>query len=281
MNSSPKPGNLWEDQTLVAFDTETTGLWAASHRIVEIGAVKFRLDSGQLEDFNTLVNPERTIGADVIKIHGITNKMVAQAPTIDTALEQFKTFCQDSILVAHNAPFDISFVGCERGRVGMKFGDNPILDTIDLYQRYRPGLGSYALLSLVKQMNLGTSQDHRALADAQYVRRLTQLLAPQLGAAGSPADLSRIATVYSMNDWQPDEVALPARFEPLRTAIADKSRVKMHYRTPPHPPSWRVIKPLNLYGVASRIYLTAFCETTRDERTFRVDRIIAIEEIDQ
>ncbi|MFH1688526.1 MAG: exonuclease domain-containing protein [bacterium] len=281
MNLARRPINLWQDKTLVAFDTETTGLWAPANRIVEIGAVRFRLEAGELDRFSTLVNPQRPMPADVIRVHGITDEMVAKAPTIDTALEAFRGFCRDDILVAHNAMFDISFVACELKRLGQAFPDNPILDTVDLYQRFRPDLGSYALLSLVKQMSLGTGQDHRALADAQYVRRLTQLLAPELGAAYSPADLGRIATVYSMSDWQQDDVVLPSGFEPLRTAIANKTRVNMRYQTPPHPPSWRVITPLGLYGLADKIYLNAFCERSDSERTFRLDRISSFEVIDQ
>ena len=103
--------------TYVAFDTETTGLWAASHRIVEIGAVKFVPAIEKFVTFQHLINPQRTMPEDVIEIHGITDDMVAKAETADIVLKRFIKFCgEDSILIAHNALFDISFVAGELER---------------------------------------------------------------------------------------------------------------------------------------------------------------------
>ena len=99
------------DRALVAFDTETTGLWAVSDRLVEIGAVKFRLGENPTATFQELINPEREIPPDAIAVHHIGNSMVLNAPKAAGVLERFVEFIGDAVLVAHNAPFDISFVG--------------------------------------------------------------------------------------------------------------------------------------------------------------------------
>ena len=101
---------------LTVFDTETTGLDPRKgHRIVEIAAV--RVENGTiLEDrtFSTFVNPERDIPWEAKQVNKIDEKDVSSAPTIMTALPDFLTFAQGSLLVAHNAPFDMSFLECEK-----------------------------------------------------------------------------------------------------------------------------------------------------------------------
>ena len=161
-------------QTFVAFDTETTGLWAQAHRVVEIGAVRFNLSSESTEIFSTLINPQRPMPEEVINIHGITDEMVADAPSIEIVLPRFIDFCGDSILLAHNASFDISFIACELERTNLKFGDNLILDTVDIYRRLFPGLPKYSLLRLAQKFNFAKTQDHRAVSDARLVQQLFQ-----------------------------------------------------------------------------------------------------------
>jgi DNA polymerase III subunit epsilon len=77
------------EMTFVALDTETTGLFPIMHRLVEIGAVRFRLDGGELATFQTLINPEMPIPKDVQQVHGITDAMVRGKPTIEHILPQF------------------------------------------------------------------------------------------------------------------------------------------------------------------------------------------------
>ena len=97
-------------QIFVAFDTETTGMWAPVHRLVEIGGVRFSIEGGTLGSFSELIHPQRAMPPEVIPIHGITDNMVAGADTADNVLLRFGEFCGDAILIAHNAPFDLSFL---------------------------------------------------------------------------------------------------------------------------------------------------------------------------
>lgn len=276
MNPSDVLSDYLKQQVFVAFDTETTGMWAPINRIVEIGAVKFTLEGRALGDFQSLVNPQRPIPQEVTGIHGITDEMVAAAPTIRGVLEGFSDFCgNDSILVAHNAPFDISFVGHELGRIGMQFGDNPILDTVDICHRFFPGLSSYSLLNLITHFEISTTQAHRALEDAIMVQQLMFKAAPKLAGIISPDGFGRFLTVYRMSQWQADAAVLPDQFEDLQQAVADGIRVEIEYNHPVRSAGTRIIQPQQVFRLGSIYYINAYCELAQGERTFRLDRIIS------
>ncbi len=262
--------------TFVAFDTETTGLFAATNKVVEIGAVKFRLGQPDAETFQELVNPGRRIPVDAIRVHGITDEMVSLAEPAGPVLERFIAFCgRDSLLISHNAPFDISFVGWELNRAGTNFGDNPILDTIDIYRRLFPGLYSYSLLSLVTHFGISQSQEHRALADAVFVQKLFEQAAPLFPEADSVKSLLASFDVHRMNEWSGDEVDLPDTYSDLKLALDTRQCLEIIYESPTRGSEMRRIWPKRLYAMGNTIYLTAFCEKAVAERTFRLDRLVS------
>ncbi|MEA3296379.1 MAG: exonuclease domain-containing protein [candidate division Zixibacteria bacterium] len=263
-----------KSQVFVAFDTETTGLWAYSHRILELGAVKFRLDTAGIESFESLINPERSIPAEVIPIHGITDKMVIDAPSAPGVLNYFLEFCdRDSILIAHNASFDISFLACEFERAELDFSTNPVIDTVDIYHHLFPGLDSYSLLSLVKHFQISTEQDHRALSDAKLVYLLFSKAAKKLAHIENKEQLLDMISVYRMTDWHGNSMQFPPEFAELEKAINKNMRVEINYDTSAQTPTVRIIHPRTSYALGSNYYINAFCERAGGERTFRLDRI--------
>jgi DNA polymerase III epsilon subunit family exonuclease len=262
--------------TFVAFDTETTGLWALSNRLVEIAAVKFQLESDTYQDFQTLIDPGRPIPREATAIHGITDQMVTGAPTAETAIAGFLSFCgADSILIAHNAPFDISFVGNEMDRARLAFPPNPIIDTVDIFRRIAPGLPSYSLISLSKQYKLAESQEHRGLSDAQLVRRLFLVAMRTLPAAETAEAMREKLSVYNLSDWRPEQAELPARFADLSAAVKFGSSVEIVYQGAGANESSRIIRPFQVHSLGSVYYIVAYCEKSQAERTFRLDRIIS------
>jgi len=264
------------EKVFVAFDTETTGMWAPINRIVEIGAVRFTLAGGQPATYQSLVNPERRIPDEVIAVHGITDDMVANAPAIRTVLEDFAGFCgTDSILVAHNAPFDISFVGNELNRVGLGFGPNPILDTVDIYRRLFPGIVSYSLRNLIIHLGIAQTQVHRALDDALMVQQLIFRAAPKLAGFRSWNDFTANFSIYRMEDWQAEAATLPEDFTDLQMAVTDGIKVEIEYQHPVTNAALRVIHPRQVFKLGSVYYINAYCELAKGERTFRLDRISA------
>jgi len=258
----------------VAFDTETTGIWAPAHRIVEIGAVRFRLGVSRMDQFQMLVNPEREIPTEVVEIHGITTSMVQSAETIKPALEKFYDFCgPDSVLIAHNALFDISFVGCEADRVGLPLMPNQILDTVDIYKQYRPGLDSYSLLSLMRKFGLGADQSHRATDDATLVWRLFTMVAEEFPVFHTRGEFKRAFNFYSMQQWRGEERPLPEEYQEISRAVAEGLALEIVYVANGHAPQARVIWPKRVHNLRTAFYVTAYCEKAQSERTFRLDRI--------
>ena len=118
------------DGTFVVFDVETTGINAAKERLTEIGAVRM-VNGEKTEVFKTYVNPERPIPEHITELTGIDDRMVADAPLEEEAVRQFLAFCGDSILVAHNAKFDMGFIEAAAKRHDIPF-DNPSIDTLVL-----------------------------------------------------------------------------------------------------------------------------------------------------
>jgi len=258
----------------VAFDTETTGLWAPSNKIVEVGAIKFRLGQRDCERFQALVDPERSIPLETIRVHNITDSMVKNAETIKPVLEQFMEFCgPDSVLIAHNALFDISFIGCEMDRVSLSLPENPILDTVDLARRFHPGLDSYSLLSLAQQFKISRTQNHRATDDAALVWKLFLYISQDFPPTPDAKAFRRQFTFYSVDQWQGEVRPLPEEFADIQIAIDEKIRLEIVYQSNNHPPQTRVIRPFQVHSLKLNHYITAYCERAESERTFRLDRI--------
>lgn len=157
----------------VVFDLETTGFGAGA-KITEIGAV--RMECGELTDtFSSLVNPGIPIPPMVQQLTGITNAMVATAPTIEELLPSFLAFVGNSPLVAHNAPFDVGFLFRECERCGLSLSA-PLVDTLRLARRVWPRLPSYKLVFLTDYFCIAQSNAHRAWCDAEATAKLYQMM---------------------------------------------------------------------------------------------------------
>lgn len=263
-------------QTLdfVAFDTETTGLWAAANRIIEIGAIKFRLGSLECRSFSSLVNPERPIPAEAVAVHGITDPMVRDADKAPAVLADFFEFCgPDSILLAHNALFDISFLGAELNRAGMPIPENIVLDTVDIYRTMFPGEASYSLLALARRFGVARDQNHRAADDAAIVWKLFHQASEKFPYVKSLSGLTRKFQKYSIAQWQGETRDLPEEYDLIRRAIEEERRLEIVYQSDARPPLARVIRPFQVHWHRQMYYILAHCEHADGERMFRLDRV--------
>lgn len=167
------------------FDTETTGLQpSAGDQIIQIGAV--RIVNGKMlrqESFEQLVDPGRTISAASIPIHGITQEMVRGQPRITEVLPAFHAFAHESVLVAHNAAFDMRFLQLQEANTGLVFG-HPVLDTLLLSALVHPNQDSHRLETIAERFNITVLGRHTALGDALVTAEVLLRLIPLLQAMG-------------------------------------------------------------------------------------------------
>lgn len=161
---SPRGQNL--DDTYVVFDIETTGLSKEKEMITEIGAVKVA-DGKIIDRFSIFVNPQRPISAEITKLTGITDDMVKDAPTIENVLPEFLKFCEDTVLVAHNASFDTGFIRIAAERAGLGELHHTIVDTLELARALLPELNKHKLDIVCEHLGVTLNGHHRAVNDAE------------------------------------------------------------------------------------------------------------------
>ena len=171
--------------TFVVVDLETTGGSPAACAITEIGAVKVR--GGEvLGEFQTLVNPREPIPAFISVLTGITDGMVASAPSIGAVLPAFREFLGDGVLVAHNAPFDVGFLRAAFAAHGHAWPGPAVVDTAKLARRAlaRDEAPNCKLSTLATVFHAHTRPNHRALEDARATVDVLHGLIARLGNLG-------------------------------------------------------------------------------------------------
>lgn len=148
----------------IVLDTETTGLDYTKEKIIEFAAV--RLENGKIKDtFQTLINPEQHIRKSSMAVHGITEEMVADAPTEAEILPKIQEFIGDYPIVAHNAIFDHSFLNEAYKRVFKKKFENEKIDSQQMFKEICPDLDSHGLVALTEKFHVELENHHRAMDD--------------------------------------------------------------------------------------------------------------------
>lgn len=158
------------DGTFICFDIETTGLSAARDKITEIGAVK--VENGVITDtFSTFANPKMPIPQKITQLTGITDDMVKDAPSQSEAVGAFLEFAGDNVLVAHNAPFDTSFIAKACEDMGREYNYTSI-DTVAISRAILTDIKNCKLDTVAKFLRLGDFNHHRATDDAEMLARI-------------------------------------------------------------------------------------------------------------
>ncbi|PTM58967.1 DNA polymerase III catalytic subunit PolC type [Desmospora activa DSM 45169] len=157
---------LLKEDTYVVFDVETTGLSAMHDEIIELAAVK--VENGAIVDrFESFVNPHRPLSATITELTSITDDMVKDAPDLDAVLPDYLNFIEGTVLVAHNARFDMGFLQAGAKKIGREPVKNPVIDTLELGRLLYPRLKNHRLNTLCKQFDIDLTQHHRAIYDAE------------------------------------------------------------------------------------------------------------------
>lgn len=198
---------LLNDLDFVVVDLEATGAKMPPNRVIELGA--YRISQGRIVDnFLTLVNPEIPIPRFVISLTGITNEMVKSAPVFADVAPRWLDFVKDAVIIAHNAPFDTSFLNHEIARVypGHRML-NPHLCTVRLSRRVFPGLNNYRLDTVADHFSIAISHRHRAGSDALATAEVFLHLLSRFGDHGI-TDLAA-ARKFQFLDARPPEAGTP------------------------------------------------------------------------
>ncbi len=224
------------DGEFTVFDLETTGLSAERDRITEIGAVKIK--NGEITaSFSSFVNPGIPIPGFITKLTGITDDMVKDAPDIEKALPEFMEFIGGSVLVAHNASFDMGFIRHSARSLG-KAIDNSVIDTLQLCRNMFPELGRYKLNNVAKHLGISLENHHRAVDDSRATAEIFVKCLQILQAKGV-ASVNEIENAFDKNeDFKKaasyHAVILAKNYTGLKNLyrIISESHLKYYYKRP-------------------------------------------------
>jgi DNA polymerase-3 subunit epsilon len=176
---------LLGELTYTVFDTETTGLDPrGGDEIISIGAL--RIVNGRIladDRFEQLVNPRRPLRWESIQIHGLRDEMLVDQPYIEEVLPRFHKFAEDTILVAHNAAFDMRMLQLKENVTGVKF-INPVLDTMLLSAVVHPAQENHNLLTIAQRLGIVVSGRHTATGDAMATAEMFLKIIPLLAKKG-------------------------------------------------------------------------------------------------
>jgi len=231
----------FQSDEIIVFDLETTGLSPQTCAITEIGAVKYK-NGEVIEKFSEFVNPNMPVPEEIVKLTGITDEMVKDAPSIELVLPKFLEFAGNHVLVAHNASFDISFLRAAAEKYNISFTPT-YLDTVSLSRYLNPEMKSHKLNNLAEHYNLGDFDHHRAFEDAHMLALILDKMIAKLKAEG-------ILTVSEMMRVMSGS-ADPKKLKTYHLIILVKNLIGLK----------------NLYRLVSSSYLTYFHRFPRIPKT--------------
>ena len=255
----------------VILDTETTGLTPRfGDRIVEIALLKVR-NREIVDRFESLINPGRPISPGASAINGITDEMVQFSPYFTQIADQVLAFIADSVLVIHNARFDLGFLASQLNLAKRPNPVNPVLDTIRLAKLAYPKLKSYSLGNLATALEILIPHLHRAMDDVEITAHVFDKIITEL-------EMRNIKTLDELLSLQGGTIPFPEVTEiplpeELAEAIRKKTKLIITYVSSTGTETIRTIEPIEVNLLSDYLYLVAFCHLRGDKRTFRLDRI--------
>ena len=206
----------------VVFDIETTGFSPIKNRIIEIGAVK--VINGEITDrFSSFVNPQVPIPFEIEKLTSINDEMVMDAPVIEKVLPEFLSFCEGTVLVAHNASFDISFIRENAQRQQLPF-DFTYVDTVGIARVLLPHQAKHTLDAVSKTLGISLENHHRAVDDAEATAQIFVKFTDMLLKDGKDT----LEKVNALGDSNPDIVKRLPTYHAIILAKNNTGRVNLY-----------------------------------------------------
>ncbi len=271
------------DMPIAVLDTETTGASAAwGHRVIELGIV--RLEGGRVVgEYQQLIDPLRPIGWGVTALTGISQQMVQGQPTFAQQWPAALQLLRGAVLVGHNVRFDLSFLHQEMAVLRTTLAESlqaqpPVLDTLRLARR-QFGRGGNGLQNLSSRLGIPPAVAHRALADAQTTAAvLEKLLLSQQGFNCTLCDatLCQGGPMGLLPQGKTAPAPLPLE---LQEALDLRGLVRMEYLDANRHRTERIVQPLHIRRSGDQLLLVAHCQLRQAQRTFKLERIIAMHRV--
>jgi len=269
--------NKLSDIVLCAFDIETSGGYPLESEVCEIAAVKWH-NGKIIESYQTLIKPEKKMSDFIISIHGITNEMVANAPKIQDKIAEFHQFVQNTICVAHHAPFDLGFLSIEYEKKGLMPPPNPVLCTSLLARKLFPESTNHKLQTLVEFFKFEKNTAHRAYDDAISCLNVALKCLEKIGWDKNLEDAIKTQerTILWQNFYLQELKRNPAILS-LMQAIQENKKARIIYKKNSTSKLDEVIIPHGLVRSPDGDFLFAYSDIEKKVRRFYLDRILESE----
>ena len=268
------PGGTDFDQVDIAVvDVETTGLSAGrGDRVCEIGIVRIR-GGAVMQTFGTLVDPTIPISAGAFAVNGISPAMLVDAPVFGEVMSRVEPLLRDCILVAYNAPFDLSFLNNEFRLCGAPVLRNPVVDVLLLARQLLPGRPRYPQSAVAALLKIASAVSHRALEDAMVTAKILAHFLSMLRAYDfrTLGDLRRRDLTTLLRE---------KRGEKITAALESGEDLWIRYLSPTDGEiTQRIVTPGRPASPARHITTTelrGFCHVLQARRSFRIDYILDV-----
>ena len=179
------------EATYVVFDVETTGLSAIYNDLIQVAASKM-YKGNIIAEFDEFINPGHPLSAFTTELTGITDDHVKNAKPLVQVLKEFQEFCKDTVLVAHNASFDVGFMNANYERHGLPKISQPVIDTLEFARNLYPEYKRHGLGPLTKRFGVALEHHHMANYDAEATGRLLFIFIKEVAEKHGVTDLARL-----------------------------------------------------------------------------------------
>lgn len=273
------PSKSLDEITFAFLDVETTGLDPyLGDRICEIAILKTK-DGKVLDKFETLINPGRAIPHQAASVNGITDHMVKRAPFFRDIAWDVLNSLKDSVIVAHNARFDLGFLFSELSSIKLSPPENEVIDTLSIARRYY-NFPSNSLGKIARYLGISTVGEHRAFGDVKITKEVFEYFTMNLERRG--IRIERLRDVLKLQAGPvsfevTDRLVLPPSIE---EALRLKGKLQIKYLSAyKDTTTTRVIEPLDVNVNRTYTYVIAYCHLRNERCSFRLDRILEAKKI--
>lgn len=260
------------EYSFVAFDTETSGAYPVGHDVVEFGAVKW-FQGQEIGRLQFLLKPREIMTDFIIGIHGITNEMVMDAPSMAEKIREVHEFFKGSIVLAHHAPFDLGFLALEFEKAHLPLPPEPALCTSLLSRKWIHGVENHKLQTLVKHLGVDGGQAHRAYDDAKSCLEVALKCFEKMGV---DATLAHAIKSQGKNLWWKDYGLFSvseSKIKILMEAIQNKKDVDMIYQGGSKKGETRRLTPIGIVRNPDGDFLQAHCHIEKTSKRYYLNKI--------